>query len=164
MTFIFFQDKIVNKEATGMLENSKRASPELGYFECQSNSEKVFIKPNDNFLIGRKQKGDCKIVISSKQVSRIHARVVSTQNQVHIILYSQNSSISINDKIIYSDPLNVHERHYIQDGDKIKIGPEILTFYAIKQLLPRTIEKKNRSDNEELLICASSEEGKVKPY
>ena len=163
MTFNFFQDKIVNKEATVMLENSKRASPELGYFECQSNSEKVFIEPNDNFLIGRK-KGDCKIVISSKQVSRIHARVVSTQNQVHIILYSQNSSISINDKIIYSDPLNAHERHYIQDGDKIKIGPEILTFYAIKQLLPRTIEKKNPADNEELLICASSEEGKVKPY
>ena len=124
-----------------MLENSKRASPELGYFECQSNSEKVFIEPNENFLIGRK-KGDCQIVITSTQVSRIHARVVSTQNQVYIILYSQNAPISVNDKIIYIDPLNAHERHYIQDGDKIKIGPEILTFYAIKQLLPRTIENK----------------------
>ena len=145
-----------------MLENSKRASPELGYFECQSNSEKVFIEPNENFLIGRK-KGDCQIVITSTQVSRIHAKVVSTQNQVYIILYSHNAPISINDKIIYIDPLNAHERHYIQDGDKIKIGPEILTFYAIKQLLPRTIEKKYASDtNEDLSICASSEKGKVK--
>ena len=104
---------------------------DLGYLERSSDKSKIMISPHDDFYIGRR-KSACKVIISSKDVSRIHSRIEATKKHVKIRLYSETSGMTINGESIFSNPLTIYEPYTLKDGDKVKIGPETFTFYCLK--------------------------------
>ena len=129
-------------------EETKR-HVELGYLERSSDMSKILISPRDDFYIGRR-KCACKIIIASKEVSRIHARIEATQKHVKIRLYSETSNMIINGESIFSNPLTIYEPYTLKDGDTVKIGPETFTFHCLKA--------RNYSMNSSDIIDSSSAE------
>ena len=104
---------------------------DLGYLERSIDESRIIIRPHDDFYIGRR-KSACKIIISSKDVSRIHSRIEATKKHVKIRLYSETSSMAINGESIFSNPLTIYEPYILKDGDKVRIGPETFTFHCLK--------------------------------
>ena len=104
---------------------------DLGYLERSSDESRIIIRPHDDFYIGRR-KSACKIIISSKDVSRIHSRIEATKKHIKIRLYSETSSMAINGESIFSNPLTIYEPYILKDGDKVRIGPETFTFHCLK--------------------------------
>ena len=107
--------------------NEVKEENELGFLECQSNKKRIPIIANDEFYIGR-DKSSCRIMVSCKKVSRIHARIESSSREVFIRLYSKSSNMLINHEVIRPSPLD--ETYLIKNQDRIQIGPEVFVYLA----------------------------------
>merc|ERR1712226_614653 len=105
--------------------NEVKEENELGFLECQSNKKRIPIIANDEFYIGR-DKSSCRIMVSCKKVSRIHARIESSSQEVFIRLYSKSSNMLINHEVIRPSPLD--ETYLIKNHDRIQIGPEVFVY------------------------------------
>ena len=111
--------------------NEVKEENEIGFLECQSNKKRIPIIANENFYIGR-DKSSCRIMVSCKKVSRIHARIESSSREVFIRLYSKSSNMLINNEVIRPSPLD--ETYLIKNQDRIQIGPEVFV-YLVKNYL-----------------------------
>lgn len=81
------------------------------------------LEEGETWTIGR-DSDECQLVIEDPLVSRKHLRVRRTSNGFVVENLSDTNSALINDEELMDQP------HLLQNGDTLKIGNEVLRFYA----------------------------------
>ena len=73
----------------------------------------------DKSTIGRDT--SCSIMVPGKEVSRLHARVLSSQGKISIVTMSKTNKVRINGSTVDKEAV-------LMDGDRVQIGREVFTW------------------------------------